>query len=89
MPKNQTTASKKARAVQRTNGGKHTVHLADQTQQTITLTVDGPLREALANLAVGTDGTLEETARKAILDAALQTRVDDDDFRRNMAKYAT
>lgn len=88
MPKQQPTASKKARAVQRASGGKHTTLLADQTQQTLTLTVDGPLREALQHLARGTDGTLEETARKAILDAALQTRADDDGFRHSMAKYA-
>lgn len=30
MPKNQSTAAKKARAIQRTTGGKHTAFLADQ-----------------------------------------------------------
>lgn len=31
MPKNQNTAAKKARAIQRTSGGKYTVLLAEQT----------------------------------------------------------
>lgn len=58
------------------------------TPQTITLAVDGPLREALEYLAAGTDGTLEEIARKAVLDAALQARVDDTGFAHTMAVHA-
>jgi hypothetical protein len=56
--------------------------------QTITLTLDGPLYEALAYLARGTDGSLKEIARKAILDAALNTRVDDTAFAHTLAAHA-
>lgn len=59
----------------------------DYTPQIITLIADDHLRKALEHLARGTDGTLEETAYKAILDAALDTRVADDHFTRNMAAY--
>ena len=47
MPKNQSTAAKKARAAQRADGGKHTALLAEQTQQSITLPLDDHLRAAL------------------------------------------
>ncbi|QHC22852.1 hypothetical protein [Streptomyces sp. GS7] len=63
--------------------------MARQQTPTITVALDTHLRQAPDYLATGTDGTPEETARKAVLDAALQTRVDDDDdFRSNMAKYS-
>lgn len=61
--------------------------LEDVAGQTLTLAVDGPLRDALAYLARGTDGTLEETARKAILDAALHTRADDITFTHTVAAH--
>ncbi|MFL4491500.1 hypothetical protein ACJ6WD_09600 [Streptomyces sp. VTCC 41912] len=51
--------------------------MARQQTPTITLTIDTHLRQALDYLATGTDGTPEEIARKAILDAALQTRACD------------
>lgn len=59
----------------------------DGEEQTLTLAVDGPLYEALVYLARGTDGTLEETARKAILDAALNTRADDIAFAHTIAAH--
>ncbi|MFD8545606.1 hypothetical protein [Streptomyces sp. NPDC059649] len=58
------------------------------TVKTLTLVVDEALRDALDHLATGTDGTPEETARKAIMDAALQTRVDDNAFEVDMARHS-
>ncbi|MGV9891642.1 hypothetical protein [Streptomyces sp. NPDC003395] len=55
--------------------------------QMLVLPLDGPLGEALAYLARGTDGTLEETARKAILDAALVARADDIVFTHAVARH--
>ncbi|MFJ6069018.1 hypothetical protein ACIQHU_39015 [Streptomyces tendae] len=60
---------------------------AGEDYDTVTLTLDGPLRDALVYLAHGTDGSLVETARKAILDAALHTRADDITFAHSIAAH--
>ena len=88
MPKNQSTAAKKARAAQKTSGGKHTALLAQHQPATLTLTIDTHLARALEFLGRHTDGTREEIAYKAIVDAAHFLRVDDDEFAANMAHGA-
>ena len=56
--------------------------------ESITLPVDGPLRDALESLARGTDGTREEIAYKAILDAAAADRLSVAEHEHDMARYA-
>jgi fermentation-respiration switch protein FrsA (DUF1100 family) len=68
-------------------GIPHTEGSEEDGGRVLTLTVDGPLYEALAYLAQGTDGSLEEIARKVILDAALYTRIDDTAFAHTVAAH--